>query len=80
MWVAYSCMHTHRFTVKKKKIQIRFLLSPAFSPVPILFRSLLLSKCSEEPAESLMKEVDCTLGDRPDNEMVGGRNCESDTY
>lgn len=61
---------------KKKKC----LLSPAFSPVPILFRSVRLSKCSEESAESLMKEVDCTLGDRSDNEMVGGRNCESDTY
>lgn len=42
------------------------------SPSPFCLR---LWKCSEETADSepSLKELDCALGDRSDNEMVGGR-------
>ncbi len=83
----YACMwiHFNRFLIYCKIPLVSslsffflslslYLLLP-FSPVPILFLSLWLSKCGEESAETgaLLKELDCALGDRSDNEMVGGR-------
>lgn len=78
-------MYTFQFNVKFHSSLLSFSLSlaPTFPPVPILFLSLWLSNCSEESAQSLLKELDGTLGDRSDNEMVGGRKthfltCERD--
>lgn len=75
----YACACAFNgFLICCKFLVVSSLSLPAHTavfPVPILFLSLWLSKCGEESAEigALLKELDCALGDRSDNEMVGGR-------